>query len=70
MNSYFVPSGKYDVNHTSDTNPCHCVLALLHGFGLPDDDTLKSFGKFMRFEIPQRIGEVLGCNFKLLIAIC
>ena len=51
----FFSSGKFAIVHSSDTNPCQYGVAFLQGSGLRDDDIVKSFDRFIKRKVCERI---------------
>ena len=50
----FFSKGNYVIVHANDINPCTYSVATMHGFGLPDLDLTKSFGKLVRRKLEEK----------------
>ena len=44
----FFPSGKQLIVSSIEVNPCQYSVATLHGFGLSDNDIIRSFARMFR----------------------
>ena len=47
----FFPTSRYTVVHCSEVNPCTYTQSTLKGYGLRDDDFVKSFANFIKRKV-------------------